>query len=153
MTRIKNIKSHIKTTGFTLIEIMIAVVIIGVLAAIALPQYQNYVIKTKRTEAQGLLIELASFMEREFTETGIYTNAVLPFTQSPKEGGNPSYNIAFSTAAAATVFTLTATPTGAQVADTNCDAISIDQAGVKCVLGGTACSDVVAQQSDVGDCW
>ena len=147
------IKTNVRPNGFTLIELMMVVAIIGLLAAIALPQYNEYVVRAKRVEAQGLLLELASFTERFFTETGAYTDVALPFTTSPKEGSNTSYNIAFSVAAAATVFTLTATPTGSQSVDTDCGALSLDQAGVKCILGGSKCSDVVAEQDAVGQCW
>jgi len=154
MTRIKNIKSHIKTTGFSLLELMAVVAIIGILAAIALPNYQNYMTKTKRVEAEGLLLELTSFMERTFTETGTYVGAALPFAKSPKEGANTTYAIAFSAGPTATSFTLTATPQGNQAAaDTACAAVSLNEAGVKCSSGGSNCSNIVAQQAAVGECW
>ena len=155
-------KTKIKSNrGFTLLELMIAVAIVGILAAVALPAYSDYVIRAKRVEAAGLLLELSSFMERFFTENGQYhqdravvPNAVaLPFTQSPKDGGNAAYNIDFSTAATATVFTITATPVGKQANDTDCLAMSIDQVGVKCILGDSKCSNVPADQAAVGDCW
>lgn len=146
-------KTNIKPNGFTLIELMMVVAIIGLLAAIALPQYSDYVVRAKRVEAQGLLLELASFTERFFTETGAYTGVALPFDTSPKEGSNTSYDIDFSVAAAATVFTLRAVPTGSQSVDTDCGTLSLDQTGVKCILAGSKCSNVVAEQDAVGQCW
>lgn len=154
MIKIKKFKTSNKPNGFTLIELMMVVAIIGTLAAIALPSYKDYVTRTKRVEAQGLLLELSSFAERFFTETGAYTGVALPFTTSPREGANTSYTIAFSAGPTATTFTLLATPVGSQAGeDTNCGAQSLDQAGVKCILGGSKCSDIVAEQSEVGNCW
>lgn len=119
-----------KTNGFTLIELMIAVAIVGILAALAYPSYQDSVRKTHRAEAQGDLMELASFMERYFTENNSYTDGgvgpALPFTQSPRTG-TQFYILEFS-ARNATTYTLRARPQGNQTADT-CGAMTLTNTG------------------------
>jgi len=141
--------------GFTLIELMLVVMIIGILASIAYPSYQDYMTRTRRVEAEGIMLEITSLIERTFTETGTYVGAALPFDQSPKSG-NPMYNIAYSAGPTATSFTLSATPQGTQAAaDTRCTVLSLDGAGVKCILGGSKCSDsaTAAVRNAVADCW
>lgn len=62
-------------SGFTLIELMIAVAIVGILAAIALPSYKDSVRKSRRADAKAALLGLANAMERHFTETNSYCDA------------------------------------------------------------------------------
>jgi len=149
--------------GFTLIELMIVVTIIGILAAIAYPSYNNYVTKSRRVDATGDLLELSQYMERFFTENGRYdqdtgstalTIDTLPFKKSPNEGSSTFYNISFTAGPTPTSYTLSASPAGAQATnDTDCAVLSYNSVAVKCIKSGASCSNVEAQQAAVGDCW
>ena len=61
-----------KQTGFTLIEIMIAVVIVGILAAIAIPSYRTYILKAHRSDAEASLVQIAQLLERQYTANNSY---------------------------------------------------------------------------------
>jgi type IV pilus assembly protein PilE len=113
-------------SGFTLIELMISVAIVGILAAIAYPSYQDKVIKSRRTDAQGALLGFANAMERYFTENNTYKGAAgtmaaptdtgspwIYSKTSPVDGGTAYYNLIII-AATATTYTLQATPINAQ---------------------------------------
>lgn len=145
-------KTKTNQLGITLIELMIVVAVVGILSSIAYPSYQEHVRKTNRADAQANLLELSQFMERYYSERGFYTSATLPFTTSPRDG-SPKYNI---TGVIATIaYTLTATPTGSQATDTRCAALGITSVGVKCIQGGTKCSDsaTASVQAEVAQCW
>jgi prepilin-type N-terminal cleavage/methylation domain-containing protein len=68
---------NISKNGFTLIELMIVVAIIGILASIAYPSYQESILKSRRADAKGALLGFANAMERHFTETNSYRKAYL----------------------------------------------------------------------------
>ena len=113
-------KTKQASKGFTLIELMIVVAIVGILASIALPAYQDSVRKSKRATAQGDLMSFANAMERYFTTNGVYTDATAATVYtatSPSDGGTANYNL--SVVAGTTTFTLTAAATGGQIGDGN----------------------------------
>lgn len=115
-----------KVKGFTLIEVMIALVIVSILVAIAVPSYQGSVSKSRRSDAQGALMGLAQAMERYYTSNTTYTGAAsggadtgapsIFATQSPIDGNTKFYNLTIS-ASSATAYTLQASPIGAQAGD------------------------------------
>ena len=128
--------------GFTLIEVMIVVAIIGILAAIAYPSYQDSIRRSARADVQADLMELAQTSERFFTTNNRYDQTragvayVLPFTQSPRAGTSVRYNIAFVSAAPGLTYVLQAVPAGTQAADT-CGTLTINQLGVTTPAVGT----------------
>jgi len=120
--------------GFTLMEIMIVVVIVGVLAAIAFAAYQNYVIKARRGTAAVCLQERAQLMERYYTTHMSYVDAPAP---AQCGGGlDTFYVISFEADPDQSTFNLLATPQGIQEAkDTTCGVLSLNEKGVRGVSG------------------
>jgi type IV pilus assembly protein PilE len=121
-----------QASGFTLVELMIVVAIIGILAAIAYPSYQQYVLRANRAEAQAVLTETAQFMERYFTTKGTYKDGALLSNVSPKgaSGSAIKYNISFSVVPTATAFTLRAAPTTGQDND-SCGTMTLSNTGAQ----------------------
>ena len=114
--------------GFTLIEVMIVVVIVGILTAIALPNYSEYIRRGHRAEARAALLQGAQWMERAATATGVYPGAGA-FPAVLKTIPSDRYDITIASADGST-FTLTATPKGAQAGD-KCGNYTFNQAGVR----------------------
>lgn len=103
-----------KETGFTLIELMMVILIIGILSAIAIPNYQGYLRRTTCEDAKATLIGAANVLERFRAQNNTYVNPPLAasgYTQSPVDGA-AQFTIAVNPAATTTTsYLLTATPT------------------------------------------
>lgn len=137
---------HLKTLlpraarGFSLIELMVSVAIIGILAAIAVPSYTRYVIKTNRSAAQTYMFQLANKEEQYLLDARQYTSTKSDLMSDPAEVSR-NYTVAISNVTANT-YTITATPTGNQLSkDTECGTLTLTQAGAKGISGtGTVSS-------------
>lgn len=125
--------------GFTLIEMMIVVAIIGVLAAIAFPSYQRYVIKSKRTDMMSEMHNIASQIESRKLAQGTYSNALTTGLGGdfPAQG-QALYSVSFTPNPLTSEWQIIAEPkTGTQMA--NDGKMSLSRQGVKCreVVSGT----------------
>lgn len=129
--------------GFTLIELMIVVAVVAILAAIAYPSYQEYVLRSRRVEGQGLLNEAAARQERWRAQNGEYMTgteeadiAKLKLAHGSKSE-NGYYTLSISSVANDGGYTLKATRAGAQAADKKCGDFTLDATGKKGMAADT----------------
>ena len=132
---------RLKIRGFTFVEMVVVVAIIGILATIAVPQFLDYLKKSKRSDAAGVLTEAAQFMERYFSDNGSYADSVganptLPAAISvvPRGSADVYYNISFSGTNTATTFTLQAVPVNSMANDA-CGTFTLTNTGQRAVSG------------------
>lgn len=132
------------SAGFSLVELMIAVVIAAILAAIAIPSHTQYVQKSRRTDAKVALLDLAARQERFFSMRNLYSGtpaelgyAGAAFPVQIQSSGQIFYELSVVTANSRTTYTATATPVGPQTTD-DCGSYVIDQLGRQSNTGLTS---------------
>lgn len=153
--------------GFTLIEMMVVIAVLAIIAAIAIPQYRDYVTRAKRAEAKRALLEGAQFFERVYTASGCYlyastaecisgsgTAVQLPvvLSRAPAEG---RYSYSIAATSASQTFTLVATPCGTAgtcaagndttFTDPTCGSFVLDNTGARSLSG--------AFTGNIATCW
>ncbi len=130
-------------SGFTLIELIITVVIVGIIAAIAYPSYTRNVMKSNRSAAESFMLSLATREEQYLLDSRQYTATVADLLSVPADVGR-NYNVTIAIVAAPPSYTITATPIGNQLsADTACGTLTLAQDGTKGVSGSAG----------VASCW
>lgn len=126
--------------GFTLIEVMIVVVILGIISAIALPSYQEHVRRANRAEGMAFLQDVAARQERYFAQNNTYITAASDYKKlglNALTSETGKYTLAITNANS---YTLSATPTS--FSDPKCGTLGLNALGTKTVTLGT-----------VGECW
>lgn len=142
------------TIGFTLIELMITVAIVGILAAVALPSYNSYVARARRADARTQLVQLSQFMQRFYvandrydqdrnspTPNLVYTQIPDNLKRSPADGGTAVYTLPTDfTAESSSSYVLTMVPvSGGVMANDECGTFTLTSLGIRGInVGGTA---------------
>ncbi|MCJ1883669.1 prepilin-type N-terminal cleavage/methylation domain-containing protein [Pseudomonas sp. LA21] len=139
-----------REAGVTLVELMLAVAIAAILAAIAYPNYRQYVLRANRTEGQALLLDAAVRQERYFAQNNSYIVATaelarlgLPrVTVKGAESTGGKYLLTVERGAEEGGYWLTVTPQGTQAQDLRCGALSLNAQGEQHSAAG-----------DAAECW
>jgi type IV pilus assembly protein PilE len=146
-----------RSPGYSLIELMFVILVIGIVAAIAIPAYTRYITKSRRVSAEACLATYATYLERFYTTNLSYAadsggnaldNTALAALAMPcakaQTGTGQYYSYSFAATSTQSTYQLQAMPIGSQAsADARCGALGIDQAGTRSVSGN----------SPVSACW
>lgn len=146
MTRTRRIAGANRAPrGFSLIEILVALVLLSIVASLALPAYNQHILRAHRAQARAGLLQAAHRLEREATAAGAYPNAELPEALASVTGNRYRISRQKPTSAidAGIRFVLLATPQGAQASDP-CGTFTLSSTGERGLIGN---------QAKVADCW
>ena len=131
--------------GFTLIELMIVVAIVGILSAIAYPSYAEYIRKGHRADARAGLLQAQQWLERASTATGVYPvsgsapDYALPSTLTWAGDTTKRYTIGFQGAPTTATFTLVATrKAGGPQATDRCGDFTLTNTGIRNIVNYAA---------------
>lgn len=137
--------------GFTLIELMVTVAIVGIIAGIAYPSYLKSAAKGRRVDARSEITKASQTLERCYTQYGVYNSAncsevALLTSGFASAKGYYTINFAATSDITATTFKVTATAvsSGPQAKDTGCTIVAMDNTGKQTSGGNT---------TDTGSCW
>jgi len=131
-------------SGFSLIELMVAVVVVAILASIAIPTYTAQILKSHRTEARSAILDLAGREERVLSVSNSYSQVPTDVGYTGTSWGtglavgSGYYTVVITVGNSPPSFTITATAAGGQTADSSCASFTVNQLGQQSSLNSGA---------------